>query len=88
MSSVFDWLNSVSVENGEIKLDLTEEQSSILQEKLLSAINGIAEKNPEARQEIVDKVLIPASVKYARGYIIAGSIGIFAIGYIAGKMRS
>ena len=82
-----DWLNSVSVEDGELKLDLTEEQSAILQEKLLATINEIADKNPEARQEIVDKVLVPASLKYAKGYIIAGSIGMFAIGYIAAKMR-
>jgi hypothetical protein len=80
-------MNSVSIEDGELKLNLSEEQSAYLQENLLAIVSEMADKNPETKQEIVDKVLIPASLKYARGYIIAGSIGFLAIGYIAGKMR-
>ncbi len=85
---IMELLSAVEVEDGELKLNLSEEQSAYLQDRLLAAISEIADKNPQARQEIVDKVLVPASLKYAKGYIIAGSVGMFALGYIVCKMRS
>lgn len=85
---IMDLLSAVEVEDGELKLNLSDEQSAYLQDRLLAAISEIADKNPQARQEIVDKVLVPASLKYAKGYIIAGSVGMFALGYIVCKMRS
>ncbi len=84
---ILEMLSSVEIVDGELKLNLTDEQSAYLQERLLSAISEVADKNPQARQEIVDKVLVPASIKYAKGYLIAGSLGMFALGYIASKMR-
>lgn len=85
---IMELLSAVEVEDGELKLNLSDEQSAYLQDRLLAAISEIADKNPQARQEIVDKVLVPASLKYAKGYIIAGSVGMFALGYIVCKMRS
>ncbi len=87
MASLKEWLESVDIEDGELQLHLTDAQSSELQEKILAAINGVADSNPQAKQEIVDKVIIPTAFKYAKGYIIAAAAAIFIVGYTVAKMR-